>query len=171
VVATIEVPAASAVDSGPPPSPNVTSPHRPSSRVAETDRAGEPATASGAGTAADAGRRHPRKTSTAATEAAERRADSRRRLADLIADDLTITADDTAGTQSTDIDVEALLECLSSREREVVMDIFGLNDGVVRTVSDVAAHRGVRPDLVSRAARSALTKMRAATDKQPMIAS
>ncbi|MBF6333519.1 sigma-70 family RNA polymerase sigma factor [Nocardia transvalensis] len=60
------------------------------------------------------------------------------------------------------IDLPVLMHTLTRREREVIEIMFGLADGRARMVAEIAADRGLRPDLVSQVARAALTKMRAA---------
>jgi RNA polymerase sigma factor (sigma-70 family) len=59
-------------------------------------------------------------------------------------------------------DLPAMLERLNQRERDVVSELFGLHDGIARTIDQVAAARRVPVRLVATTADAALRKLRSA---------
>jgi RNA polymerase sigma factor (sigma-70 family) len=59
-------------------------------------------------------------------------------------------------------DLPELLSRLNQRERDVVSELFGLNDGIAHTVDQIAAARRVPARLVATTAEAALRKLRSA---------
>ncbi len=81
-------------------------------------------------------------------------------LGDLVADDEALDPGDAAGESMIRIEIDAALEELEERERDVLMLRYGLLDGTCHTLEDIGERHGVTRERIRQIEKQTLAKLR-----------
>ncbi len=81
-------------------------------------------------------------------------------LGDLVADDEAMDPGDAAGESMIRVEIDAALEELEERERDVLMLRYGLLDGTCHTLEDIGERHGVTRERIRQIEKQTLAKLR-----------